>query len=593
MEELEARLGAPDAIMEPTAKATLRSFLLLGGGAAAAERAVDLLSSRYRGYAQMTSLVCRWLEETDAALPAPRPPQPAAAPAPSYEWRFAEALVRKRFDGRVVDEGIERLRAQGSSPAWFVPLLSQAPGRALLFSLAERHSCKALSMAIKFAWSQGHVEEVARLGASLAAASFDIFHGVLRRWLDDFAAAPSAAARDEAVAALRALTSASPAALLFAQMLLNSLQEEPGGLPLRRLGQELAGAAEAARGAALLRPFPALLAPAADAAAAAAAADLCAAVERMSSRVSGADAQGRPGALSAAERLAAHYAPPPADAAADAAPRPGRQPLRAPATLRALLRLAFSPGFGTGSPRPPPAWAGPATRLPPAFELLVLACAAESEADAARAHLCAAASACERCARGEPPEPQLAAALAATPIAAAGCVAWTRRELGGGDAGGPPPPPCDAVRAALLAGAPLKAYVALLALVAQHCPGAAPEVCAALGAALRAAGRTDTETSPRLLELAPVLLRAGCVEPLLEAVEAWAPHADPSIVRAFVASALAVAAPPYSRRFAAAMLRICVLGKARRSDSKAVDEFATACRGAGLAEEEARLLCEL
>jgi hypothetical protein len=49
LEELAARLAAPDAIMEPSAKATLRSFLTLGGGAAAAERAVDLLSSRYRG----------------------------------------------------------------------------------------------------------------------------------------------------------------------------------------------------------------------------------------------------------------------------------------------------------------------------------------------------------------------------------------------------------------------------------------------------------------------------------------------------------------------------------------------------------------
>ena len=34
LEELAARLAAPDAIMEPSAKATLRSFLTLGGGAA-------------------------------------------------------------------------------------------------------------------------------------------------------------------------------------------------------------------------------------------------------------------------------------------------------------------------------------------------------------------------------------------------------------------------------------------------------------------------------------------------------------------------------------------------------------------------------
>jgi hypothetical protein len=152
------------------------------------------------------------------------------------------------------------------------------------------------------------------------------------------------------------------------------------------------------------------------------------------------------------------------------------------------------------------------------------------------------------------------------------------------------------VRKGLLAGAPLRAYVQLLSLVAAACPPAAPEVCGALGAALRAAGRTDTETAPRLLELAPVLLRAGCVGPLLEAVESWAPHADPSVVRAFVGSALGVAAPPYSRAFAASMLRICALGHAKKTDEKigrALTEFAAAARRAPLSPDEAALLEEL
>jgi hypothetical protein len=216
---------------------------------------------------------------------------------------------------------------------------------------------------------------------------------VLRRWVDSFLAAPSEAARDEAVAALRELAGASPSAFLFAQMLLTRLTSEPGGAPLRRLAQELHAAAEARRGAAALRPFPALLAQAVDAPAAAAAADLCAAVGRMSSRGGGADATGRPGALDAAARLAALYFPQPAAPSdgpsgmdVDGAPAggtaasagPSREPLRAPATLRALLRLAFSPGFGTASPRPPPPpppAGGASPPLPPAFELLVAACA--------------------------------------------------------------------------------------------------------------------------------------------------------------------------------------------------------------------------
>jgi len=59
---LERTLAAKDAVMEPEVLATLRDYVANGGKPAAA---IELLSENYRGYAQMTGLVCKWLEITE------------------------------------------------------------------------------------------------------------------------------------------------------------------------------------------------------------------------------------------------------------------------------------------------------------------------------------------------------------------------------------------------------------------------------------------------------------------------------------------------------------------------------------------------
>jgi negative elongation factor C/D len=59
--ELERTLGAKDAIMEPGVMESLRQYVHNGGKPAAA---IELLSENYRGYAQMSSLVCKWLDIT-------------------------------------------------------------------------------------------------------------------------------------------------------------------------------------------------------------------------------------------------------------------------------------------------------------------------------------------------------------------------------------------------------------------------------------------------------------------------------------------------------------------------------------------------
>ena len=125
----------------------------------------------------------------------------------------------------------------------------------------------------------------------------------------------------------------------------------------------------------------------------------------------------------------------------------------------------------------------------------------------------------------------------------------------------------------------LSSYVALLATAARVCPSSRPGVTKALSCALRATGKDESGLvrSQRLLGLGDTLLRLGCVEPLLAAIEGWAPHTDASSVRQFVGETLALAGPPYSTQFASSLLRLCRLGwgtgSMKRGANRGMDAF--------------------
>lgn len=57
-EEIEARLGARDSIMEPSIFSTLKDFLQAGGDP---ERAVEMLIGNYHAVAQTANLLAEWL----------------------------------------------------------------------------------------------------------------------------------------------------------------------------------------------------------------------------------------------------------------------------------------------------------------------------------------------------------------------------------------------------------------------------------------------------------------------------------------------------------------------------------------------------
>ena len=527
----------------------------------------------------MTELVCGWLDDTADAAAAVEGAAPGSAPR-GDDYALAEAVLRERFDPAAVDEAT---KAQMGKPMpWFTALMETPRGRRLLYSLAEQHrTCTTLGMAISLAWQLGHQDEVAGLGPA-AASSFDIFHGVLARQLDRILSATEGAQRDAAVAELRRLCASSPAAYLFTQMLLASAAAAEGGAPLRRVAQELQAGLPGApeQRDELQRRMQSLLARSASDAAAIAAAGRLVVAAQTPPLTAMLDAEAAalwrvyaPSA-EAAERDALARgsgngngasmdvdAPAPSEAAPPAE-GPSLDALRVPAVVQALLREAFA-AVARGGAGATDAEAAAAVRL------LALACAAPEERPATRAAIAAAARMAAAAAAGTSPDPETLSFVVATPVAAAGLAAALCRDLADAE-----------FYRRVHAPVALVAYMAMLFAAAQQ-HSTHGYIVDGLATALRTLGRAAMERSEQLMQLVPVLLRAGCVTPLLAMGERWVAGGDvePSLVRTFVSLILSVAAPPYSPAFAAGVLRVCGSGS-MFSNTPGVREFAAEVRRA-------------
>ena len=527
----------------------------------------------------MTELVCGWLDDTADAAAAVEGVAPGSAPR-GDDYALAEAVLRERFDPAAVDEAT---KAQMGKPMpWFTALMETPRGRRLLYSLAEQHrTCTTLGMAISLAWQLGHQDEVAGLGPA-AASSFDIFHGVLARQLDRILSATEGAQRDAAVAELRRLCASSPAAYLFTQMLLASAAAAEGGAPLRRVAQELQAGLPGApeQRDELQRRMQSLLARSASDAAAIAAAGRLVVAAQTPPLTAMLDAEAAalwrvyaPSA-EAAERDALARgsgngngasmdvdAPAPSEAAPPAE-GPSLDALRVPVVVQALLREAFA-AVARGGAGATDAEAASAVRL------LALACAAPEERPATRAAIAAAARMAAAAAAGTSPDPETLSFVVATPVAAAGLAAALCRDLADAE-----------FYRRVHAPVALVAYMAMLFAAAQQ-HSTHGYIVDGLATALRTLGRAAMERSEQLMQLVPVLLRAGCVTPLLAMGERWVAGGDvePSLVRTFVSLILSVAAPPYSPAFAAGVLRVCGSGS-MFSNTPGVREFAAEVRRA-------------
>ncbi|EFN60006.1 hypothetical protein CHLNCDRAFT_133173 [Chlorella variabilis] len=646
LNELEAVLRQGDAVMEPAIMERLREYVMANGHPQAA---VEYLTESYVGYAQMASLVCRWLEMTEqsgggggggtsgggpgaanggtaAAAAAASPGSWAAARGghgggsgaaggsagaaaggggPLDEAFYLRQLAKERFDPHL----FATVFTSGGSgaPQWLngliaspgTPLLcflrlqrracSHGCGRSLVYELAGRYkNSLLLNFAIhKILMQPGREKEVAAVGGSLAGY-FGVFHRLMAAKLREAAAAGD----DEGLAALtRSLKEdccASQHTYVHAQQVLCELARHPHGARFRRIAQELEEHAAALHGPVVWKMRQWFAEPGQP--------EAHYQVAALLSDILAASVSGVPPA-SEMGKLYRMYWP----------QEPGQQPppvsfLRHPRVFDVLLHGLFSPGRQL-QPEVVQAYSG----------LLALAAAADdrrpcgpadgsggaqppddlldvSGVAATRAALEAAAELAQHVLQDQKSsaeELERAAAVMEYPCCAAGLLRAMSAQL--------TRPDYWQTAYHLLKSPP---FLSLLSLLVPRQPALHGSLLQLVGRALGALGNTNHDMAKGFLSIA--LVSAGRVFEVLRWAEEWKQSADPSLVRHLVFGVLEVSAPPYSPDFAGSMLRLMMAAGIRRQRLSTrdwaikalLDEFAAACaqaRGRAARGRQARL----
>lgn len=675
LNELEATLRQPDAVMEPTILTSLRDYVVANGHP---QHAVELLTENYAGYAQMASLACGWLklldiqDSNEAQLrPSPSPPpqkspglslpshgarhlspdsegpiRQASEPLPlssMEEAHFLRKLVLGRFDPQKF-AGIFSAGGSGA-PQWLNGLISEREGRGLIYDLSSRYqNSLLLNFALqKILMQPGRDAEAAAVGVSLVGY-FGVYHRLLGVRLRQAAAAKDEATLAQISKALCEGTSQSQHAYVHAQQMLRELASDPSqpwAPRFTRLAQELEASVPGPVPWKMHRwfePDAAISAIPIDNEAVAGGKDQgeedvnhdagAEVVKRegdegASSSEAGSIAawlvadilastsSGSPATTSDVIKLHRLYCPQvPSLAAAAAAnnkssssngspaPREATPPpplaatslpraslLRHPRLIEALLHAVFSPGKQL------------LVEAQAAFVgLLALAVAADAPEEgndgvvispvdqpavrSVRSALECAAELAHKALRDEilsEEERQKGDEAVKEPCCAAGILSMLRSRLTSHEyweaayhIHKEPP------------------FLPLLLSIVKHQPQLHTEVLPLISSALGTMGSSPAgpDVAQALLRAAVALVAAGRVEYVLDWAEKWARNADAALVRHLFFGLLEIAAPPYSPRFAASMVRLGAIGGALRQKMGSrewatrialLSEFAAAC----------------
>jgi hypothetical protein len=211
LKAFEKKLKMPDAIMEKGIIQIMRQYInehqeQYGSTPdEAGQPAIQCLSQGYVGYAQMGSLLCKWLhfiehdgndaEENDADVQLPMGKRVKRQSSLSEsdgtkavvqvdkedvpdEATFLRQLAYEKFKPSI----FANIFSSGGSgrPPWLNSLIAEADGRKLIYDLSHRYDdCLLLSFAIKSIIVQkGLEEEVARQSVDLSRY-FEVFHRIL------------------------------------------------------------------------------------------------------------------------------------------------------------------------------------------------------------------------------------------------------------------------------------------------------------------------------------------------------------------------------------------------------------------------------
>jgi len=526
--ECEAVMARNDAIMEPSILDTLRRYVAAGGKPT---EAIGFISENYRGYAQMASLVCGWLDHLEDD-----PSEKGQG-----EAKYLAELVKEKFDPRQADTVFSS--KADDVPGWLKDIMQDRHGRSLLYELADQHrNCLLLSCAIQSIWKAGYESEVA--SRSVAAAYFEVLVQMLSQKLKAFVSTSDPLACTEIAIQLRNTVCSSQEAYVFTQLLLSGLEGEAhGGPACRRLMQELEQGAANHLSTTLVRKMAPLWAGNAhEAEAAAAVADLTSALAHNDlARVHGLYRSDAPPAVS-------H--------------------LRDPVLIEKLLAALFAPlgkagQSGEGGALHQALLRPHSKQL--ALDLLAYAAAApDSTSDALNAECVASTRAALEHAiviTQQPPaemhvhmdlESPTIQSVLTTPVSAAGILLWLETKLSD---------PHHYTSAYSSTATPL--YLEVLKIVGGAHPLLVPQVLEVLIGALECIGKQSPELQQHMLSIAALLLRHGHVEAVAAFADRWVTgraNPDPSLVRYLIVKIVGIAAPPFSRFFVVCVLRLLRVG---------------------------------
>ncbi|PRW60315.1 Negative elongation factor D [Chlorella sorokiniana] len=555
LNELEAQLRQPDAVMEPGIMDRLREYVMANGHPQAA---VEYLTDSYVGYAQMASLE-----------------------------RFDPQLFATVFTS-----------GGSGAPQWLNGLIAEPEGRQLVYELAGRYkNSLLLNFAIhKILMQPGREKEVAAVGGSLAGY-FGVFHRLMAAKLREAAAAADERALETLARGLKEDCCASQHTYVHAQQVLCELVKHPHGARFRRLAQELEAHAAALHGPVVWKMRQWFAEPGQP--------ESHYAVAALLSDILASSASGAPPASEMAKLHRFYW---PQEPGQDIPPIAF---LRHPRIIEVLLANLFSPSRQL-QPEAVHAYSGllalaaaaddqrpngPADGLAAAAAADGAGSSGEEAAQqqqqqqqgggggqldlaavpATRAALEAAAELAQRVMQDQKStqeDMETAAAVLEYPVCAAGLLRALGTQLSR--------PDYWQTAYHLLKSPP---FLTLLSLMVPRQPALHTDLLQLLGRALTAMGNTNHDMAKGFLSIAVQLVSAGRVFEVLRWAEEWKARADPSLVRHLVFGILEVSAPPYSPEFAGSMLRIMMAAGIRRQRLSArdwgikalLDEFSAAC----------------
>ena len=162
LDECEKRFSENDAITNPFIFEYLKQYIKNGGKPATV---VQMLSSSYRGYPQMTSLICDWMSMANIDTETIN----------KILVDYLKSLIIENFDSKKADA---IFTASQDPPKWLEYMINNIEWRNLIYQLSEKHpNCLMLNFAIQRISESGHHNEIASV--TTATTSLKVFHRIL------------------------------------------------------------------------------------------------------------------------------------------------------------------------------------------------------------------------------------------------------------------------------------------------------------------------------------------------------------------------------------------------------------------------------